>query len=91
MFIKIINLRGGLRGWAAIAAGLAFLVAVAFLAIGLVMFVLPIMLLAPIVYWLLPKPKRATASVTGSGKQVSRSQIIDGSFTATVEKYQPRD
>ena len=91
VFIKIINQRGGLRGWAAIAAGLAVLATIAFLAIGLVIFVLPIVLLAPIIFWLLPKPKRAPASVLASSKQSSGAQIIDGSFTVKGEKYPPRD
>ena len=91
VFIKIINQRGGLRGWAALAAGLAVLATIAVLAIGLLIFVLPIALLAPIVFWLLPKPKRAPASVPASNKQSSGAQIIDGSFTVTGEKYPPRE
>jgi len=91
VFVKIINLRGGLRGWGAIAAGLAVLATIAFLAISLVIFVLPIVLLAPIVFWLLPKPKRAPTSVSASSKQSSGSQIIDGSFSVVVEKDSRRD
>ena len=70
----------GLRGWAAIAAGLAILAAGIFLAIGLIVFLLPLLLLAPILYWLLPKPKIYRVGNPGTKKAAEGAAVIDGEF-----------
>lgn len=82
MFIKITNPRGDLRGWVAIVCALAFLAAVAVLTIGLMMVVLPIIFLTPIIYWLLPKSRRAHSLP---------SQIIDRASTVERETRLPLD
>ena len=74
------HIRFDLRGWAAIATGLALLVAVTFLAIGLFIFFLPVLLLAPVLYWLMPKPKGYRVSNTASKKAAKGTTIIDGEF-----------
>ena len=86
----------GLRGWAAIAAGLAILAAGIFLAIGLFVFLLPVLLLAPILYWLLPKPKIYRVGNPASEKAAQGATIIDGEFrvmdaSVLKEKAEPDD
>jgi hypothetical protein len=69
-------LRFGLRGWAAIGVATAILIAVAALAIGLFVFLLPVLLLAPALYYFLPRPKiHAVRNEASKG-----STIIDGVF-----------
>ena len=77
--IRIISL----RGWAAIAVGLGLLAVGTFLAIGIFIFLLPLMLVVPLLYWLLPKPKlyRATA--------VDQT-IIEGEFNVVDPKGENR-
>lgn len=74
------HIRFDLRGWAAIATGLALLVAVAFLAIGLFIFFLPILILAPVLYWLMPKPKFYRVGNPASKNSAKGTTIIDGEF-----------
>jgi hypothetical protein len=74
------HIRFDLRGWAAIATGLALLVAVTFLAIGLFIFFLPVLILAPVLYWLMPKPKIYRVSNPTSEKTTKGTTIIDGEF-----------
>jgi hypothetical protein len=73
-----LRIQFGLRGWAAIAAALVLLAAVIFLAIGLFVFLLPVLLLAPILYWLLPKPKIYRISNPASAAE--GATVIDGEF-----------
>src|SRR5580698_2448736 len=47
----------GVRGWAAVAVGLVIVAALALLTIGFFIVLLPLLLLAPILFWILPKPK----------------------------------
>jgi hypothetical protein len=48
----------GVKGWAAIAVGLiAFIAVAAALAIGFVLVALPMIVLAPAIYWFMPKRK----------------------------------
>jgi hypothetical protein len=70
-----LRIQFGLRGWAAIAVGLLLLGALAFLALGIFIIFLPLMLLAPVFYWLLPKPARYRA-----GNAAGKETIIDGDF-----------
>jgi hypothetical protein len=70
----------GLRGWAAIVAGLAILAAIALLAIGLFIFILPVLILAPVFYWLVPRPKAYRVSDPASKKAAGDTSIIDGEF-----------
>jgi len=82
-----IRIQIGLRGWAAITAVLAILfaaaVAIAFLAIGFVVFVLPAMLLAPLFYYFMPKPKPIFHPVSDTAEHdLARPTIIDGTFRA---------
>jgi hypothetical protein len=50
------RLQFGLKGWASIVVGLAIFIAVAsFLAIGFFFVVLPVMVLAPVIYYFIPK------------------------------------
>jgi hypothetical protein len=74
------HIRVGLRGWVAIATGLALLVALAFLAIGLFIFFLPVLILAPVLYWLMPKPKIYRVSNPASKNSARGTTIIDGEF-----------
>lgn len=72
-----VRIQFGLRGWAAIILGLAIIGAVAFLAIGLLIFLLPVMLLSTLLYWFLPKPKRHPVFPVAPPRD---SAVIDGNF-----------
>ena len=50
-----VRIQFGLRGWAAIAVGIAILAAVSFLAIDFLVLILPVVLLGSILLWFLPK------------------------------------
>jgi hypothetical protein len=69
-------LRFGLRGWAAIGEATVVLVAVAVLALGLFVLFLPILLLAPVLYYFLPRPKGYSLR----RQQPKDSTIIEGEF-----------
>src|ERR1700690_388100 len=74
-----IRIQFGLRGWAAIAVAMAILGAVAFVAVGLLIFFLPLLLLAAVLYWLLPKPKIYRVGIPAA-KRAKDAMIIDGEF-----------
>ena len=78
-----IRIQFGLRGWAAIAVGMAILVAIALLAIGFLVFLLPVLLIAPILYWLMPKPKPILNSMNNNmpRQATNDAEIIEGEFT----------
>jgi fatty acid desaturase len=82
-----VRIQLGLRGWAAIATALAILIAVivaiTFLAIGLFVFVLPAMLLAPLVYYFMPKPKPVRPVSDTAERELNRPTTIDGTFRVT--------
>ena len=82
-----IRIQLGLRGWAAIAAVLAILIAVtiaiAFLAIGFFVFVLPVLLLAPLFYYFMPKPKPVHRVSDTAEQELNRPTTIDGTFRVT--------
>ena len=75
-----IRIQLGLRGWAAIVLGLAILAGIVFLTIGLLVFLLPVLLLAPILYWLLPKPKIYRVGNPATKKAADGATVIDGEF-----------
>jgi hypothetical protein len=64
--------RFGLRGWAAIGAAILILGAVTVLALGLFFFLLPVLLLAPVLYYFLPRP--------GMNPGKENPTVIDGEF-----------
>jgi hypothetical protein len=70
----------GLRGWAAVTVGLAILAAVAFLAIGFVVLILPVMLLAPILFRFLPKSKFYKVSSPVEKPPATGATVIEGDF-----------
>jgi hypothetical protein len=83
-----IRIQFGFRGWAAIAAALVILItvatAIAFLAVGLFVFLLPALLIAPILYWLMPKPKPNPISHTMNNdipRPGNDADVIEGEFT----------
>ena len=91
-----IRIQFGVRGWAAIAIALAILAAFAVLAVSFLVFLLPVLLITPILYWLMPKPKLHPVSHAMNGK-ISRpstdTDIIEGEFTVvsgTTTKHQSR-
>jgi len=75
-----IQFQFGVRGWAAIAVGLAILALVTFLAIGLFILILPVLLLAPILFWFLPKPRFHRVGAWSEKPPVTEATIIEGHF-----------
>jgi hypothetical protein len=81
------RLQFGLKGWGAIVAGLAILIAVTvFLAIGFFFVVLPMIVLAPVIYYFMPKKiGRVVRSPETIGSmwttgEVKRRTVIDGEY-----------
>jgi hypothetical protein len=72
--------RFGLRGWAAVAVGLAILAAISFLAIGFVVLILPVVLLAPIFLRFLPKSKFYRVSSPVEKPPATEATVIEGDF-----------
>jgi hypothetical protein len=70
----------GLRGWSAIGGAIIVLGAVAVLAVGLLVFLLPVLILSPILYWLMPKPKPYWAGDPVANEPAKGATIIDGEF-----------
>jgi hypothetical protein len=70
----------GVRGWAAIAVGLAILAAAAFLAVGFLILILPVMLLAPILFWVLPKPTFYRVGTPPENPPATEAAVIEGDF-----------
>jgi hypothetical protein len=84
-------LRFGLRGWAAIGVATAVFIAVAALAIGLLVFLLPVLLLAPVIYHFSTRHKthavrneapKDSIAIDGDFRVVGTSEIEDNSDTA---------
>jgi hypothetical protein len=75
-----IQFQFGVRGWAAIAVGLAILAVVTFLAIGFLILILPVVLLASILFWFLPKPKFYRVGTRSEKPPVAEATIIEGHF-----------
>ena len=70
----------GVRGWAAIAVGLIVLAAIAFLAVGLFIVILPLMLLAPILFRFFPKPILYRVGAPPEKPRAAAAPIIEGDF-----------
>jgi hypothetical protein len=77
----------GLKGWAAIVIGLtAFIAVAAALAIGFLFIALPMIVLAPVLYWFMPKRKVFFVGTPGTIKQTNDASgsppgtVIDGTF-----------
>ena len=80
-----IRIQLGLSGWMAIAAALAIFaaitVAITFLAIGIFVFALPVLLVAPVLYYFRPKPKLHSVRANVMGENpTSETAIIEGEF-----------
>jgi len=81
-----IRIQFGLSGWVAILSALAIfflLVAtIAFLAVGLFVFFLPVLLIAPILYYFMPnlRPKVVTLNGASTQWETKGQTIIDGEF-----------
>jgi hypothetical protein len=77
-----IRIQFGFRGWAAIVVAMAILAAIAFLAIGSFVFFLPVLIIAPIFYWLMPKPKPISNPMSNDiPRPGNDADIIEGEFT----------
>lgn len=74
-----IRIQFGLRGWAAIILGLVIVCVIAFLAIGFLIFLLPVLLLSTVLYWFLPRPKRSPV-FPAEKPPAGGTTIIDGNF-----------
>jgi hypothetical protein len=75
-----IQFQFGVRGWAAIAVGLVILAVVAFLAIGFLILILPVLLLASILFWFLPKQKFHRVGAWSEKPPVTDTTVIEGHF-----------
>jgi hypothetical protein len=81
-----IRIQFGLSGWVAIISALAIFVvlvaAIAFLAVGLFVFFLPVLLIAPVLYYFMPNLRPRVVPLSGLATQwESKCQtIIDGEF-----------
>jgi hypothetical protein len=71
----------GLKGWAAIGVGFAVVLATALLAIGLFIFMLPVLILAPAVFYFTHRSKTfPRAAQRSTDHRSSQGAIIDGEF-----------
>jgi hypothetical protein len=70
----------GVRGWVAVTVGLAALAVIAFLAIGFLIIILPLMLLAPILFRFLPKPKFYRVDIPAEKPPATDGSVIEGDF-----------
>jgi len=79
-----IRIQFGVRGWAAIVAAVIVLGAVTVLAVGFLVFLLPVLILAPVLYWFMPKPKRMPKPQPMNSeipRPINDADIIEGDFT----------
>ena len=91
-----IRIQFGVRGWAAIATAVIVLGAVTVLAVGFIVFLLPVLILAPVLYWFMPKPKPKLGPIphpmnNNIPRAANNADIIEGEFTdvsATVVDHQ---
>src|ERR1700692_1646231 len=81
------RLQFGLKGWASIIVGLAIVIAVAtFLAIGFLFVVLPMIVLAPVIYYFTPRKSEhvmRAPETTGTMRETSEVKggaVIDGEY-----------
>ena len=81
-----VRTRFGLSGWVAIISALAIfavlVAAIAFLAVGLFVFLLPVLLIAPVLYYFMPnlRPKAVTLNGASAQWETKGQTIIDGEF-----------
>jgi hypothetical protein len=75
-----VRVQFGLRGWAAIVTAVIVLGAVTVLAFGFLVFMLPVLILAPVIYWLVPKPKVYRVNNPAEKEVAGGTTIIDGDF-----------
>jgi 4-hydroxybenzoate polyprenyltransferase len=81
-----IQLKFGIKGWMAIGVGVAILgaitTAVVLLAVGLFVFTLPMLILAPLIYWLVPKRKPENKPIQHPLRMATsnNTEIIEGEF-----------
>jgi len=69
-------LQFGLRGWAAIGVAILVIAGLALLALGVLVFLLPVLLFAPVLFYFSPRPK--TYPVKDQSPR--DTTIIDGEF-----------
>ena len=79
----------GVRGCAAIAVGAAILAVVAFLAIGFLVLILPVVLLGSILVWFLPKPKFHRVVIRTEKPPAPQATIIEGQFKVIDDTSDP--
>ena len=81
-----IRIQFGLSGWMAIISALAIfavlVAAIAFLAVGLFVFLLPVLLIAPVLYYFMPnsRPKIVPLSGVATQWETKGQTVIDGEF-----------
>ena len=77
------RLQFGLKGWASIIVGLVIFIAVAtFLAIGFLFVVLPMIVLAPVIYYFMPRKSGHVmrAPEMRETSEVKGGAVIDGEY-----------
>lgn len=72
------RLRLSLRGWAAVTAGLVILCATALLAIGFLVFVLPVLVLGSLLYFFLPRRRPPSNVLEGDFRVVDQPRQAPG-------------
>ena len=71
----------GLKGWAAIGVGFTVVLAMVLLAIGFFIFILPGLILAPVLFYFAHRPNTIPRSDNPSPlQQESQGRVIDGEF-----------
>jgi hypothetical protein len=76
-----LRIQFGVRGWAVIAVAVAIFATFTFLAIGIFVLFLPVLLIAPILFWFLPKPKLYPIGPSLEKPRISDATVIDGDFS----------
>jgi hypothetical protein len=78
----------GLKGWAAIGVGIAVVLTAGLLAIGLFIFMLPILIVAPALFYFAHRSKTIPASAQRSTEyKTSQGTVIDGEFRVIDSVY----
>ncbi len=79
--VRTIHLKGWLALLVALAVFFAVAIGLAVLAFGIFLFLVPVLAVATLAYYLLPKPKPRP----GQTGPVARGEIIDGSYRVVDE------
>jgi membrane protein implicated in regulation of membrane protease activity len=74
--VRSIHLKGWLAIFVALAVFFAVAIGLAILAFGIFLFLVPVMVVASVLYYLLPRRKRRPNETERGG----RSEIIDGTY-----------